>query len=123
MSRRDPAMPPFIPPPKGALDAATDEAITGWAAALANPDPWLTEHTPEVLGIGAIIAAQFPDVPAADLGRILVSASMALGSICKAAEITGSPLTPWDLANYLGFAGARLAGSADEMTAAQGEGT
>lgn len=112
-------MRPFIPPPASELEAATGEAITAWSAALANPGPWLKSHAPEVLGIGVIIAAQFPDVPASVLGRILASASMALSSVCMASERTGYPLTPQDLADYLGYAGARLAASGGEMTAAQ----
>jgi hypothetical protein len=116
-------MPPYIPPPAAELDAATDEAIAGWAAVLADPDPWLEARTPEVAGIGAIIAEQFPDIPAAVLGRILASASMALAAICKASEETGEALGPWDLALCLGFAGTRLAGAAGEMTAVQGVGS
>jgi hypothetical protein len=112
-------MPPYIPPPAGELEAATEEAIAGWGAALASPEPWVEARAAEVLGIGAIIAEQFHDVPAATLGRILASASMALGAICKAAEVTGEPLEPWDLAGYLGLAGARLAGAGGEMTAVQ----
>ena len=111
--------PPYVPPPAGELDAETEEAIAGWAAALTRPDPWLKARVPEVLGIGAIIAEQFPDVPAATLGRILASSAMALGAICKAAEDTGEPLVPWDVALYLGLAGARLV--AGEMTAVQEE--
>ena len=56
-------MPPYIPPPRAKLEAATEEAITGWAAALASPEPWLKARAPEVLGIGAIIAEQFPRCP------------------------------------------------------------
>ena len=44
---------------------------------------------------------------------------MALGGICKASDETGEPLGPWDLANYLGLAGARLAGAGGEVTAMQ----
>src|SRR5277367_4449465 len=117
--RHRPTLPRFIPPPRENLDAATEEAITSWAAALANPNWWLRTRTPEVLGIGAIIAAQFPDVPAGTLGRILASASMALTAVCKASEATGQPLHPQDLSVYLGLAGARLAAAGGEMTAAQ----
>jgi hypothetical protein len=112
-------MPPYIPPPAAELEAATEEGIAGWAAALASPEPWLEARAPEVLGIGAILAEQFHDVPAATLGRILASAAMALGGICRASERTGEPLGPWDVANYLGLAGARLAAAGGEMTAVQ----
>jgi hypothetical protein len=113
-------MPPFIPPPARELEAATEEAIAEWTAALENPDLWLRSRESEIQGIGAILAEQFRDVPAATLGRILASASMALGAICNASQMTGAPLTPWDLANYLGYAGARLAGTGGEMTAMHG---
>jgi hypothetical protein len=114
---------PYIPPPVSELDAATDEAVAAWTAALAKPNRWLKTRQPEVLGIGAILAAQFPDVPAATLGRILASAAMALGGLCKASEVTGAPLEPWDLSSCLGLAGARLTAAGGEMTAAQGGGT
>jgi hypothetical protein len=110
---------PYIPSPAGELEAATEEAVTGFAAGFA--DPWAKARTGEILGIGAIIAAQFTDIPAAVLGRVLVSASMALGSVCKASQDTGEPLEPWDLACYLGFAGTRLAGAGGELSAVQGE--
>lgn len=112
-------MNPFIPPPAAELAAATEEGLAGWSAALAAPEPWLKAREGEVGGIAAIIAEQFHDIPAATLGRILASSSMALGGICKASEITGEPLAPWDLANYLGLAGARLAMTGREMDAVQ----
>jgi hypothetical protein len=112
----------YIPPPAGVLDAETEEATAAWAAVLAAPDPWLKLRVSEVDGIAAILAAQFPGVPAGDLGRILASASMALGAICAASEATGTPLTPWDLAVTLGYAGTRLATAGGEMAAMQGEG-
>jgi hypothetical protein len=99
-------MPPFVPPPASELEAATQETITELAAGLANPGPWLKSREGEILGIGAIIAEQFPDVPASVLGRILVSASMALGAICRASDMTGAPLAPRDLTSYLGYAAA-----------------
>jgi hypothetical protein len=64
-------MPPYIPPPAAELEAATAEAIAGWAAGLASPGPWLKARTAEVSGIAAIIAEQFHDIPAAVLGRVL----------------------------------------------------
>jgi peptidoglycan/LPS O-acetylase OafA/YrhL len=113
-------MPPFIPPPAQALAADTEKAIAALTAGLADPDEWLRPRLDEVGGIAAIIAAQFPDVPAATLGRVLASASMALGSVCAASADTGEPLAPWDLAVMLGFAGAKLAAAGGEMSAVQG---
>ena len=110
-------MPPYIPPSASALEADTDKAIAGWSAALKAPDPWTQARTGEIDGIAAIIAAQFPGIPAATLGRVLASASMAIGSICSASEVTGEPLSPWDLAAYLGFAGTRLAMAGGEIDA------
>jgi hypothetical protein len=115
-------MPPFIPPPAQVLDAATETAVTAWIAGLADPDEWLAPRLTEVGGIAAIIGAQFHDVPAATLGRILASTSMALGGICAASEHTGGTLRPWDLAVMLGFAGAKLAAAGGEMSAVQGGG-
>jgi peptidoglycan/LPS O-acetylase OafA/YrhL len=103
------------------LAADTDKAIAAWTAGLASPDEWLRPRLPEVGGIAAIIAAQFPDVPAATLGRILASTSMALGGICAASEQTGEFLAPWDLAIMLGFAGAKLAAAGGEMAAMQSQ--
>jgi hypothetical protein len=112
-------MPPFIPPPARVLDADTDKAIAAWIGGLAEPDEWLGPRLPEVGGIAAIIGAQFPGVPAVDLGRILASASMSLGGICSASERNGMPLTAWDLAVMLGFAGAKLAAAGGEMAEVQ----
>lgn len=112
-------MPPYIPPPAQVLDAETGKAITAWTAGLESPDEWLRPRLPEVDGIAAIIGAQFADMPAAELGRILASASMALGAVCAVSEQTGEPLTPWDLTVLLGFAGAKLAAAGQEMTAMQ----
>jgi hypothetical protein len=111
---------PFIPPPASVLAAETDRAIAAWTAGLASPDEWLGPRLPEVDGIAAIIAAQFPDVPADTLGRILASASMAIGAVCAAMGQTGEPLAPWDLAIMLGFAGAKLAAAGGEMAAIHG---
>jgi hypothetical protein len=113
-------MPPFIPPPASVLAADTDKAIAAWTAGLASPDGWLSPRLPEVAGIAAIIAAQFPDVPAGTLGRILASASMATGAVCAAMGQTGHPLAPWDIAVMLGFAGAKLAATGGEISAMQG---
>jgi hypothetical protein len=113
---------PFIPPPTQVLDAETDKAIAAWTAGLADPDEWLRPRLIEVDGIAVIIAAQFPDMPAADLGRILASASMALGAICGACSNVGVPLNPWELTIMLGFAGTKLAAAGGEITAAQDPG-
>lgn len=112
-------IPPYIPPPAGVLDAATDEALASWTAGLTNPDAWLRPRLPEVAGIAAIIAAQFPGIPADALGRILASTSMALGAVCEAAKETGMPLDAWDVAVMLGFAGAKLAATGGEISAIQ----
>jgi hypothetical protein len=111
--------PPYIPPPAAVLNAATDEAIAVWAAALAGPDAWVRLRRSEISGVAAIIAAQFPDVPAADLGRVLASASMALTAICRASDLSGARLAPADLSVMLGLAGAKLAAAGGEITAAQ----
>jgi hypothetical protein len=117
---KDLAMPPFIPPPAAVLAADTEKAIAAWTAGLASPDEWLSPRLPEVAGIAAIIAAQFPDVPADTLGRILASASMATGAVCAAMEQTGEFLAPWDLAIMLGFAGAKLTATGGEIAEMQG---
>lgn len=109
----------YIPPPAGQLDASTDEAIAAWTAALAAPDLWLESRLSTVDGLAAIAASQFPGVPSADLGRILASAALALGSICGASKKAGVPLAPWDLATILGLAAARLVAAGGEIAAMQ----
>lgn len=106
----------FIPPSQADLEAETEKALTA-ARSLAVQ----REHAggfpsgAELDGIAALLAVQFPAVPAAVLGRVLVSAAMAAGSVVKAVEITGvvtgrRPLNGNDVVELLAMAGARLAG-------------
>lgn len=113
---------PFVPPSGGELDAATDEAATAWSAALADEALLrrLRISRSEVDGIAAIIATQFPDVPAVTLGRVLVSAAMSVEAVVKAHEMTGRRCTPTSLSVRLGMAGAQLATTGGEMTAMHG---
>jgi len=62
-------------------------------------------------GIVSIIAVQFPDVPAAVLGRVVLSSAMAAGAVLGAGTVTGAG--DWDggdVVSLLAMAGARLAG-------------
>lgn len=95
----------FIPD-RANLDASTEEAL-GRARKMAGDlgDSHVLD------GIVVIIAVQFADVPAAVLGRVVLSSAMAAESVLDAAEMTGA--SAWDgsdVITLLAMAGARLAG-------------
>jgi hypothetical protein len=96
---------PFIPD-RESLDAGTEEALARAREMAAGVGG---SHVLD--GIVSIIAVQFPDVPAAVLGRVVLSSAMAAGAVLGAAAVTGA--ADWDggdVVNLLAMAGARLAG-------------
>ncbi len=96
---------PFIPD-RAELDAGTGEAL-GRARKMAAD----IGDSSVLDGIVSIIAVQFPDVPAAVLGRVVLSSAMAAGAVLNAAAVTGAG--DWDgddVVSLLAMAGARLAG-------------
>ena len=96
---------PYIPC-QDTLNADTEEALARARAMAASIGK---SHILD--GMTAIIAVQFPDVPVAVLGRIVLSEAMAAGSVVAADLATGlEPLDGSDVVDLLAITGALLAG-------------
>jgi hypothetical protein len=94
---------PFVPPSQAELDQAVDGAIIEGLRVAAEFDEGALD------GIGAMLAVQFPDIPCAVLGRIVLSAAMAAGSYVRAMAELGQRVPAAMAVDLLAAAGARMA--------------
>lgn len=97
----------FIPPPKSDLEASTEQGL----AMLARVGEGGFENY-EIEGIVSILAVQFPDIPAATLGRVVMSAAMSAGALAaaRAAVPWAGPLDASEVIHLLAASAGRLIG-------------
>lgn len=97
----------FIPPPKSDLEASTEQGL----AMLAELGEGGFEGY-EVEGVVSILAVQFPDIPAAVLGRVVMSAAMCAGAVVSARALVSWMAAPeaGDVVHLLAASAGRLIG-------------